>query len=165
MSRTIESKVAQTILQHPEEIEICGEVFQVIPPTVATIIEMSAAISELPHEELDKNNIVAESLFIAKDCEVLGDVAAILILGSKGLVEKRKIITKKFFGLIKEEFEVEINHKAILAKKLLDSLSPSKLNELIVRLSQKIEYSDFFALTTFLMEINMLKQTREVVKA
>lgn len=175
MPENIEQKVAETILQKQQEITIGGETYQVAPPTTATLILASEYISQLPAIKLDSNNILIETLYIAKDCHVLGDIVAILILGKKGLREERtinsdkEIVKTKMFGLvttkeiIKVEEKIIINHQEILAQKLLDEIPPHELNNLMAVLLRKMQISDFFGLTTSLIEINLLRQTREVV--
>ena len=170
MKKTVETKVAGTILQQKEEIAVGDETYQVAPPSTATLILASEAISQLPYVNLDSENIAGESLYIAKDCRVLGDIVAILILGAKGLTEVKKtsetVEKRRLFGLIKEEeiveTEEEIDNKAILAKKLLENIPPRELHTLMVRLLQFMQLGDFFGLTTSLIEINLLRKTREV---
>lgn len=162
MKKTVEKKVAETILQQSEEVSIGNEKYQVAPPSTATLILASEAISQLPYVNLDGENIASESLYIAKDCRVLGDIVAILILGAKGLSETHKVIKKRYLGLKKEECEIIIDHKSILSKKLLENMSPRELHNLMVRLLQFMQLGDFFGLTTSLIEINLLRKTREV---
>lgn len=186
MSETIEQKVSETILQKMQEVTIGGATYQVAPPTTSTLILASEHISKLPSIKLDGDKILVETLYIAKDCRVLGDIVAILILGAKGLteivkvpeiVEKtiEKIVYEEYlYGLIKRpkiitetisetvEKEVTIDRKAELAKKLLDEIPPLELNDLMAVLLRKMQISDFFGFTTSLIEINLLRQTREV---
>jgi hypothetical protein len=171
MTENIESRVAKAVLQKGEEVTVGNEVFEVAPPSTATLILVSEETAKLPSIELDSTNITTEALVIAKDCRVLGDIVAILILGAKNLVERRKdiVATEKrhFFGLIKrvhkEETEVVINHKADLAQKLLENLSPRELHNLTARLLKALQIADFFGFTTSLIEVNLIRKTREVV--
>jgi hypothetical protein len=162
MENTVESKVSKTILQQQEEIAVGDEIYKVSPPSVATIILASEAISRLPTVKLDSDNILYECMYIAKDCRVLGDIIAILILGAKGLKETRKIVKKRFCGLSSYEVETTVDNKAILAQKLLEDLEPNELNGLMVRLLNTVQLSDFFGLTASLIEINILRRTREM---
>lgn len=174
----IETKVARTILQEPEEITVGDTVYQVAPPSTATLILVSEAAARMPQEKLDPERIVDEVLSIAKDCRPIGEFAAILILGAKGLTETRKAVKTVekavyepiLFGLLKRprvitetvEEEVMIDRKAELSKALLEDLSPRELHNLTARLLQRMQIADFFGLTTFLIETNLLRQTREV---
>lgn len=170
MKEKIETKVAKTILQQPEEITVGGTVYQVAPPSTATLILMSEAAARMPHVKLDPERIVDEVLATADQCRPVGEFVAIMILGAKGLVETRKEVVKmkkkRFFGLMttvqQVETEVTIDRKAELSKKLLKDLEPRELHNLAARLLQKMQVADFFGLTTFLTEINLLRQTRRV---
>lgn len=175
----IETKVARTILQEPEKITVGDTVYQVAPPSTATLILVSEAAARMPQEKLDPERIVDEVLSIAKDCRPIGEFAAILILGAKGLTETRKAVKTVektvcepiLFGLLKRprvitetvEEEVMIDRKAELSKALLEDLSPRELHNLTAQLLQRMQIADFFGLTTFLIETNLLRQTREVV--
>jgi hypothetical protein len=163
MKSTIESKVSKTILQQKEEVIIAGETYNVSPPTVATLILVSEAISQLPIVNIGSENIASECLYIAKDCRVLGDIISILVLGAKNITETKKVATKRFFGLIRDEKEVTIDNKAILAKKLLEEVEPRDLHELMARLLKTMQLADFFGLTASLIDINLLRKTREAV--
>lgn len=161
MRKTVESKVAETVLQRPGEIIVRDMVFRVAPPSVATLILASEAISKLPDIRLNGENIASESLYVAKDCRVIGEVVAILMLGAKGLQETRSVVEKSLLGLKKAEHEVTIDHKAELTKKLLEDLEPRELHEVLAKLLGTLQIGDFFGLTASLIEINLLRQTRE----
>lgn len=171
MSETIESKVKQTILQDTTDIVIGGKAYKVAPPSVATLICVSEEVSLLPHIQLEPKKVVDEVLSVAKDCRSLGNIVAILILGAKGLTESHREVKtvekRRFWGLIKgqEQVEVEtvIDHKAALARTILEELSPQQMKDLVAQLLSKMEIGHFFGLTTSLIEANLLRPTREVV--
>jgi hypothetical protein len=150
---TLETKTADTVLQQPVEVEIGGKTYKVAPPSTATLILVSAAVSKLPKISLDTENIASESLYIAKDCEALGEIVAILILGAKGLKETKK----EFFGLK----TVETDRKGILANKVLTELTPKQLSDMLGKLLAGMDLAFFFATTNSLIEINLLRRTRE----
>ena len=166
--KTTEQKVSDTILQKPIEVSVGDRKYTAAPASTATLILVSEAISLLPPAKLDPERLVEDSLSIAKDCRPLGEIAAILLLGAKNLKEtvkvRQKVEKRRFFGLVKvtETIETErvIDRKAELATELLDDLSPRELNNLVVSLLQKMELGDFFGLTTFLTEINLLRPTK-----
>lgn len=168
---TPEQKAAQAILQKPIRIKVGKKYYNVAPPTTATLIEVSAAISDLPQFIDDHDKVVQTVLANAQDCRVLGDVLAILILGAKGLtVERPRTITeerKVWWGLrtvtTTKEVVEQVDVKAELAATLLDELSPQELNTTISNILARLGIADFFALTTFLHEVNILKP-RKVVK-
>jgi len=183
---SIEKQVAATVLQKPIEETIGGETYQIAPPSCATIILASELVAQLPAIQLNPENIASETLYVAKDCRILGDLLAVLILGAKGLsetiimpetIEKtvEKIVYDEYlFGLIKRpkkipvtitetvEKEVEVDKQAELAKKLLLDVGPKEIRSAVARLLDKLEIGDFFGFTTSLLEINLLRQTREV---
>ena len=125
---------------------------------------VSEAISQLPHIAIDTEKVVEETLSIAKDCRILGDIAAILILGAKSITEKKKVpqIKEKRYlcGLIRRpytiEVEITIDKKAELAKELLEDVSPRELNLIVSQILSRMQIADFFGLTTFLTELNLL---------
>lgn len=168
MDKTIEQKVSETILQQPEEITVGEKKYKAAPPSIATLILVSEAVSRLPQLKLDTEKVVEESLSVAKDCRALGDIIAILILGAKHLTETvkhREIKEKRYLcGLLRRKHEVEvevtIDRKAELAKEILENISPTNLYILFATLLQKMQIQDFFGLTTFLTEINLLRQTK-----
>lgn len=164
MNKTIEQTVAETILEQPFEIKVGKKSYQVASASTATLILVSEAISQLPHIALDTEKVVEETLSVAKDCRVLGDIAAILILGSKNITEKKKVpqIKEKRYlcGLIRRPYTVEIettvDKKAELARELLEEVSPRELNLIVSQILSRMQIADFFGLTTFLTELNLL---------
>ena len=163
MSETIESKVKQTILQDTTDITIGGKVYKVAPPSVATLICVSEAVSTLPAVRLDAAKVVDEVLSIAKDCRPLGEIVAILTLGAKGLTETRREVKtvekRRFWGLIKKQEQVEV----VETPAETTVAEPTELKELVGLLISKMEIGHFFGLTTSLTEVNLLRPTREVV--
>ena len=141
MNKTIEQTVAETILEQPFEVKVGEKSYQVASASTATLILVSEAISQLPHIALDTEKVVEETLSVAKDCRILGDIAAILILGAKNITEKKKVpqIKEKRYlcGLIRRpytvEVEITIDKKAELAKELLEDVSPRELNLIVSR--------------------------------
>ena len=128
---------------------------------------MSEIISTLPQvDDVPKDKIVFSALHHAKDFKQLGDIVAVLILGAKGLTETvtRKVVKKRFFGLIKSEKEeiITIDRKAELSKLVLDNIRPSVMLNIIVRRLNDLEIGDFFGITTSLAEANILSPTKEV---
>lgn len=166
--QTIESKVAAAILEKPiATIELEGVKYNIAPPSISTLILVSEIVSTLPQvDNVPNDKIVYSALHHAKDFKQLGDIVAVLILGAKGLTDTvtRKVVKKRFFGLIKSETEetVTIDRKAELAKIVLDNIRPSVMLNIIVRRLNDLEIGDFFGITTSLSETNLLKPTKEV---
>ena len=145
---TIEQRVGRSVLQEGQRITVGGRTFTVAPPSTATLILASEAISRLPQTHLDSGKVIEESLSIARECRVLGDIVAILILGAKRGGGSRLFAFRR----------------RRLSKRLLDSLTPSELHKLTATLLKDLQIGDFFGLTTFLTEINLIRPTRKVVE-
>jgi len=166
MEKTIEQKVAEAILQKEVKVKVGDKKYTAAPPSTATLILVSEAVSRLPHIKLDPDNVVGECLSVAKQCRELGDVAAILLLGARHIndtVRTQQTEEKRYlWGLIRRRRTVirEESQKDAVAREVLETLTPSELNTLIAQLLQGMELGDFFGLTTFLTEINLLRQTK-----
>jgi len=158
------------ILQQPTKIIIGGREFNVAPPSTATLILVSQAVARLPQEKMNPDAVLEESLSIAKDCAVLGEIGAILLLGAKHLTETVKApqIKEKrlLWGLIRVRREVAVettvDRKAELTRWLLEEVTPAELQGGIANLLTRMQIGDFFGLTTFLVEINLLRPTKKV---
>lgn len=159
---SIEQRTAGTILQKTVEVHVGDLVYEAAPASTATLIIVSGLVSQLPTAQLSEDNVLIETLSIAQDCRVLGDIIAVLILGAKGLNETKEVIEPKFFGLWKKKKTVVIDRQAELADILLKELSPMNLNSLLIELISSMEIADFFGLITSLLEVNLLRQTRGV---
>jgi hypothetical protein len=165
---TIETRVAEAVLQQPMEVAVGKSTYLVAPPSVATLILASEAVSRLPAGAMDEQRVLEETLAKAEYCRPLGEVAAILILGAKGLTETVKVKEKQcrryLFGLfhLTRTVEVEriVNRKEQLADDLLENLTPSELNLLISQILRRMQIADFFGLTTFLTGANLLRPTK-----
>lgn len=162
---TAEQRVGRAILQQPRSVTIGERTYNVAPPTTATLILASEAISLLPQTKLDEGRIVEETLRIAKDCRGIGDVVAILILGAKGLTEEVSREKSSLFGLRHKKTTEVRDHKAELSAYLLESLSPAELNLLLFDLVKDFQIGDFFGTTTFLLGINILRPTKRGVES
>lgn len=167
---TIESNVASAILEkNIGSIEIEGITYEIAPPSTATLILVSEIVATLPIvEKVEKTEVVNSVLHYARHFRPLGDIAAVLILGAKNLIEERVIVQEKryLFGLIKRKTEsrVKVDKKAELAKSILENVRPTILFDVVLRRLQDMEIISFFAITTSLSEANILKPTKEVVK-
>lgn len=162
MKKTVEQLVSEAVLQKNKTVVVGKKTYNVAPPTIATLIMVSEAISFLPHTKLDEEHVVEDVLHYAKDCRVLGDIAAILILGAQTIKEAEKSPQteekRRLWGLFNVREVVDV--KKQLANEILDTMSPKELTELITQLLQGMQLSDFFGLTTFLAEINLLRTTK-----
>ena len=146
----IEQKVAQTVLQQEDKITIGNKTYTVAQPSVATLILASEAISHLPKVHLDSEKIVEECLYIARDCKAIGEIIAIFIVGAK-------IDSKRGLSALLHNIRIKR-----LSRKILEEMTPSELHLLLARLLKRLQIGDFFGLTTFLLEINLIRPTKVV---
>ena len=170
MKQTLESKTADTILQDPIQISIGGRKYDVAPPSIATLVLVSKEISQLPEARLNETDtLMQDTLSIAKDCSAIGNIAAVLVLGAKGCRTQKRIVPRRneyrFFGGLlhfsrQVQVEEEYNPKEELARKLMEDMTPRDVQNLIARILQQMQIGDFFGLTTFLLEINLTRQTK-----
>jgi len=168
MARNIETKVAETVLQKPVEVAFGGKQYTVPAPTLATLIVISEEVSRLP--SIDKKDPLRSSIAYAQNAPLIAEIVATAILGAKALeetVETTRIVTKRYlFGLIKRKKEITekqtIDRKAELAKSIMETLSPREAYQTMLQILGTLQLGDFFGLTTFLTEINLLRQTKVV---
>lgn len=167
MERTIEQRVAAAILEKAtDSIEIGGEVYPLGDPCTATLILVSELISTMPVvEKVPKEQIVYSVLHHAKDFKSLPELCAILILGAGNLTEEREITEyERFCWLFRRKVtrKVVVDRKAALAREISLNVSPSVIFDCIIGRLQDMEIPSFFAITTSLSEVNLLKPTKEV---
>lgn len=147
--KTIERKVAETILQQPKKLKIGDMEYTLSKMTFATIVEMSAAVSELPDDISEsKDNPVVASLRYGRGYASAPSVLAVAMVSSIWLMLGR------FGSLV---FRAKVRRKT---RKLAARHKSSELNEAAQRLMADTELAHFFALTTFLAGINMTKATK-----
>lgn len=163
MKNTVEKQVSDAVLQEPTKITLGDKVYTVARPSAGTIIEVSKYISTLPIAPFieGENEVLSYVLAYAKDCEAIGDIAAILILGRKGLIATRQRVTKRFFGLYKKNETFEVNRQKELAKELLDNCTNEELLTLISQTLEMQHIAFFFSVITSLNEANILRKTKE----
>lgn len=163
-----EQRVADTILQEPTIIKVGEKEYAVAPPSTATLILVSAAVSRLPRIQLDENRLVQDVLGAAKDCAAIGDIVAVMILGAKHVKDEAVRIEERTvtscFGLFKRKMRVEVREskREQLSRELLENLSPRELQSVLAQILGTLEVGDFFGLTTFLLEVNTTRPTKVV---
>lgn len=168
---TTESRTAQTLLQQTLEVKVGNKTYHAAPPSVATLVLASEVVARLPHITMDEQRITEETLAVAKDCRELGELGAILILGAKHIndLEVRCQTREKrhLWGLFKTRRTTGVTKtaKEWLAQELMEELSPRELQNAMARLIAQMQVGDFFALTTFLTEINLIRPTKVETEA
>lgn len=164
-NRTIEEKAADTLLQKAAKVKIGGKEYEAAPPSIATLILVSEAVSRLPQRKLNEDLLISECLSVAKFCKPLGDIAAVLVLGARQYNAKPlspQEAEKGWFRwfLKRKPTPSTQTQGEILSQEILETFTPRQLYDLVAMLLQRMNLSDFFALTTFLTEINLLRQTK-----
>ncbi len=148
--------VADTILQEKVSVALGGASYEVAPPSIATLILCSEDIALLPFkEQWNRENIVLETLREAKYCRPLGRIIATLILGAQ------VVQTKPCRWLWWKNGERKRNR---LARRILETSTPQEVNAALAKILQTLQVGDFFGLTISLIEINITKPTKEMVK-
>lgn len=151
--KTIESKVAETILQKEIEIKVGGATYMMQKPTIATLILVSEEVSKLNMTIETSENAMGAVLLNAKNGKAIAKIAAILILGAK----RAKDGEYKWWQFWRKQGQ-ELED---LTMTMLEH-SPSELYSIVQKCISNGELVDFFALTTFLTTTNLLKTKGEV---
>ena len=168
-TQTIEGKVAETILQMPDEVRVGDTTYTVAPPSAATIILVSEAVSRLPQVRFDRGSVLEDTLRHARDCKALGEIGATLILGARHIndtvgANEVTVRRRRLFGLLPDKVVTErvesLRRRDIIARQLMEEMTPREMATLIGTLLGKMQVSDFFELTTFLTEINLTRPTK-----
>ncbi len=153
---TLESKVANAILQKRSTVTLGGKQYKVANPTLATLIDASRYIAELPKfqikggkddedEEGKNSNPLFTSIAIASDCSSVAKVFAVMVLGGK-----------KHKGLL---YRIRFER---LVRIITDTATQLEISQAFKTLLVGMQVEHFFATTTSLIEINLLKARREV---
>lgn len=161
-NKKIEEKVAETILQESQIIQIGKKTYDLRPASVATLIQVSKLISKLPDVKLEMENnadVLVGTLMIANKCEVIGLIAATLILGVNKPVTAPPTL-ERFLRWLTIGFK---DRHEILGEKILYELGPKGLNSLVMEQLSRLEISFFFGTITSLLEVNILRKTKGVV--
>ncbi len=145
----VERKVADTILEKTEQVEVGGVMYDVAPPSTATLIRVSELVASMPYIDVNTRNILHETLRVAKDLEVLGEIAATLILG----VKKER---SKLFDILPKRKKVTVKQ---LTGEIL-ALTPQEMRDIISKRLEKMEVGFFFGISISLSEVNLLKPTK-----
>ena len=149
---TIEKKVANAILQEDIEVSIGKKTIKIPRPTLGTMIEVSRLIAECGMREfkISAESAVTDTLSIAKDCEPLAEILAVLMLG-----RKKSVLSVSIFGV-----DVIIkDRKKRLKKQILEDFTPKIIAETIAQILGQMECAFFLGIITTLSQANILKKT------
>ncbi len=159
-TETLEGQVADAILETPHIVSVGGQQYEVAPPSLGTLILVSKAVSALPAVRMDGTDVISQTLDIAQDCRPIAEACAIMVLGAKRLAtgETERNDWLRFWRTNRKGMQ----EKERLTERILTECTPRQLSELAVELLSRMQIADFFGLTTSLLEVNLLRKTREV---
>lgn len=148
----VEARAADTLLQTPFTITLAGRSFSVAPPTVATLMRLSAEVGQLPQmaaggEAPTQEQILQHVIAHAEGCTAAGRAVAVLLLGARGYGRK--------------PWWRRRTDGARLGDWLLRHVSPRELLNAFGQLVWRMQVVDFFAFTAFLHEANLLRGKAE----
>lgn len=152
----MEEKVANTLLEEKKVIVIEGESYKMSPPSIATLVLSSKYIKQLPKEKLDPKRLIPEMIQISDSILPLGLALSAMILGVKEFDKLEKFRPIHLFRKRKKQGYV-------LAEKINNAPVKQILNSFYSVL-ESMNLSDFFQLTTFLIELNLTSPTKKVVE-
>lgn len=178
--RTLEQRVVDTLVLDNltgHTIEVAGKTYTFTDPTPATLMMVSAEVSQMPSIDSNTKNVLYEVLLKAKDAKPLGRIAAIMLLGAKRIKENHIITSltasnspKKKWSWRKLRFvhggttEKKQTELDWLADQILSGVTTKTLAQLIGKRIAEMQVGDFFGLTTSLSAINMIRATKEEVE-
>ena len=149
--------MAAAVLQTPTKIKVGGTTYEVEPPTLATLITVSEIVSALPAPP-DKEGV---DLASAASCKPLGLLAATLILGARVAKEKADVSPfariKRWFGVKGAE---ERTRGEVFGEEILEHCTAKEVQAIVAETLKQMEIASFFALTTFLKGVNLLRPTK-----
>lgn len=162
--KPLEAQVAETVLQTPKRVTIGDKEYEVAPPTVATLMMVSALVPELPFVD-SMGNMFNETLAAAKDSHTLFKIIATLVLGAKairaqGHAEEPERRGNRRFWAKKREDGADGDIADALAREIEAECSPKEAYDIAVGILQDMELDSFFALSVSLQEVSLIQQTR-----
>lgn len=158
MNKETQKKAADVLLEKKVRVTIGKKDYTIPPPSIATMAIASRAILQLPNVNTGTDDIVSESLRVARDCEIVGDIIAIFLVGAKDLREGQN----SFFGFIKQRLAKK--RKEALSRMIVEELRPSELHAILATIFTTMEVADFFSVIASLTRINNLAPAGEAMK-
>lgn len=154
---TLEEKTAEAMLQSPYAVTVGRRHYLVRPMTIATLAMLSKEISRVTISiDKDPQEFVFGLLKNASQFEGIGRIIAIMILGAK------KLTPHGWLKVLKIPFyRWRLND---LARYINENLTGGEINTIMGETMKRMEVVDFFQITTFLSEINMLKAKKVETK-
>jgi hypothetical protein len=167
MIMTAEERVSKAINQTPTQIVLGGETYNVAPSSAGTMAEVSAIVAQYPEFELSET--LGGALAQAKDYDLVPDVLAALILGSRKMhkpaIEVKTEITRLLgFIPVKRKREVKIDGVTKfdqLRDVLRHDVPPSETQAALkILLVDNVETAFFFDCIIFLRGTSITRPTK-----
>lgn len=152
MKTNTETKAADTLLQKPIEVTLGGKTYTAEQPTLATLIMASEAMARVPAVKAAKGKELLACMAAADRCLPLAEIAAVFILGAR---QARQRTRPTWWKPWKRATRLQA-----LAKQIADRATPKELHAATAAMLSYMQAPDFFALTTFLTEANLLRPTK-----
>lgn len=153
MTKTVEQKVAETILQDTFTVQVGAKEYRVRPITYGTLIRISGVISTIPPIP-DEENIFAGALKYGIHADKLAEIVALCILNRRDTRTRYKRHYRKLWkptiveaGL--DELKSEIMHNCTIGE----------VGAIIRTIFSKMELSDFFGVMVSLAGVNLTAET------
>lgn len=149
-----EQRAADAILQKPLTVEIGKRTYNVPRPTLATIIEVSAMVAEYKEVEfsMTPQDVVAETLRIAKDFKGMERILAMIVLGAQAARKEFKLFGRTLWRSKRLDR---------LATEIRDTMTPKEITEMLIKLFGTMDCAFFLVAITSLNRVNHLKATKE----
>lgn len=157
--KTLEEKVAGTVLQESREIDINGRKYAVCPIMAGTLIRISALISQLPEtkDDMSYEELLKWALCKAEYLDLFAEIVAVGVLNRKNLEPVYARHNRLYFW--KKPAMLFLGAKE-LKEEILYSQSPKQICTLIMDLIGRSELADFFGVMVSLGGVNLLKETK-----
>lgn len=151
-------EVANAILQRKTELKIGEKKFQVAPPTIATLIEVSVRVAKMDFDEPQEETQLNYVLRNARKAKSIPEVLALLILGEQKAFAPETWTTKiaRWLRLEPKSAFEELTHQ------LATQHTPEELMQAFVEVLSKMEIESFFAISTFLRRVNVIEPKKKV---
>ena len=163
MSKNIEQKVADTLLEKKIQVKVGAKVYEAPAHTLGTLVMVSELIGDLP--EIETKEDVPAIFRNVRHGREIARICAIFILGAKAVkAEQNKPFSaeNRIRRLIRFQFGSFHPRTAVdeLRDEILDNYTNADISRIVAHLVDASNLEDFFELSTFLKEVNLTTPTK-----
>lgn len=144
-THTIEEQVSALLNDTPATVSVGGETYEVAPPTFARLALISKEIARLDIDPIDPAKLTEGVLREARHSYQLARVLAVAI------GKERRPLHKRILDRLT---------RTTLADRIYRTATPGEAAKAFTEILQSLQIGDFFALTTFLSDVNIMKPTK-----